>query len=99
MVTVQISAAAEKLGLPIWANLCILWRKEKVEVVTDVSEVNQEGLRTRLKWWGEEQFDSLVKSTAEANEEWDKGLALIFSHWEWNLGVAFFFKLFAFCYR
>lgn len=40
-----------------------------MEVVTDVSEVNQEGLRTRLKWWGEKHFDSLVKSTAEASEE------------------------------
>ena len=77
MVSVQISAAAEKLGLPIWANPCILWGKEEVEVVTDVSEVDQEGLRTWLKWWGEKQFDSIVNSTAEANEEWDKGLALI----------------------
>jgi len=40
-----------------------------VEVVTDVSEVDQGGLRTRLKWWREKQFDSIVNSTAEAYDE------------------------------
>lgn len=38
-----------------------------VKVVTDVSEVNQEGLRTMLKWWVEKQFDLIVNSAA--NEE------------------------------
>lgn len=34
------------------------------EVVTDVSEVNQEGLRTMLKWWVGKQFDLIVNLTA-----------------------------------
>lgn len=37
------------------------------EVVADVSEVNQEGLRTMLKSWVEKQFDLIVNSTT--NEE------------------------------
>lgn len=45
-----------------------------VEVVTDVNEVYQEGLRTVLKWWVEKQFDLIVDSTA--NEEQNKGLPL-----------------------
>lgn len=31
-----------------------------VELVTDVNEVNQEGLRAVLKWWVEKQFDLIV---------------------------------------
>lgn len=38
-----------------------------MKVVADVSEVNQEGLRTMLKSWVEKQFDLTVNSTA--NEE------------------------------
>lgn len=76
MMTAQISAAAEKLGLPIWANLLHFARKVKgqcsdinVSYIHDVSGADHEGLRTSLKWWGEKQFDSVLSSTLEASEE------------------------------
>lgn len=69
-----------------------------VELVTDVNEVNQEGLRAVLKWWVEKQFDLIVGWTA--NEEWNKGLSISMTKNYWNLGVIlkkildFFFLLF-----
>lgn len=56
-----------------------------VELVTDVNEVNQEGLRAVLKWWVEKQFDLIVDWTA--NEEWNKGLPISMTKDYWNLGV------------
>lgn len=64
-MTVQISTAAEKLELPIQANLHFV--RKGNGGVRDVNVVNQEGLRTMLKGRVEKQFDLTVNSTA--NEE------------------------------